>query len=543
MGRQAEFRYPTGRTLVAHQRPTDRSTGTINGVESGTVPGLYLFDGLLFSEYEIREGTLAVGQIPAVPIQSSLPGQVAWPVKDKAENGTGLPASAWGVRKPLSVLSRLRLQTEFAQLNPYGVTAEEVGVDDNRLDWFIGFLVPIDFQPRTIRLLMINSGKLALRVQTYISGSSFQTIAEIQPKLDPCVVEVPVLPNAVDGNGYAWVRINAPGTIVDLTDAQFDLDTAWLLSDMAGGAGETPVFPAESDVRLGVIYGYPSSPLTGTYDPMGGSVPSPNDVRFGVATGNEVGNLQLPVETQVLIGVGYGSLGTEFTGMLEVGAGGDLGNPVSSNGQIPGPLKIGDTYTVDEGDAFVWTIPELAGYSTDAGIWFEGGCKESTDVAWSTKGTISGSGTWTVTVEMFNADTSPIPAGDHSWSLYIAQIEVKTCNFSFATSGNNYTINPDEQPEYLTCDPADPDRWFTNELGVTGTTGNHEISLEWNMQSRRWRLDTTNLPTASDKLVVEFEGELETPNSYSDGEININTLVGQYRKTTIVNGEVEWVAA
>jgi hypothetical protein len=71
-------------------------------------------------------------------------------------------------------------------------------------------------------------------------------------------------------------------------------------------------------INTAPVYGDDINVLQGTLTPGGsGVVPSPNDVRSGVAVGATVGNLTLPGVDQVLLGVQFGTNGTQYTGTLE----------------------------------------------------------------------------------------------------------------------------------------------------------------------------------------------------------------------------------
>lgn len=71
-------------------------------------------------------------------------------------------------------------------------------------------------------------------------------------------------------------------------------------------------------INTAPVYGDDINVLQGTLTPGGsGVVPSPNDVRSGVAVGATVGNMTLPSVAQVLLGVQFGTNGTQYTGTLE----------------------------------------------------------------------------------------------------------------------------------------------------------------------------------------------------------------------------------
>lgn len=77
-------------------------------------------------------------------------------------------------------------------------------------------------------------------------------------------------------------------------------------------------YPATGNVvNTAPAYGDAINVLVGTLSTGGGVVPSANDVRAGVAVGATSGNLTLPGVDQVLLGVQFGTNGTQFTGTLE----------------------------------------------------------------------------------------------------------------------------------------------------------------------------------------------------------------------------------
>jgi hypothetical protein len=76
-------------------------------------------------------------------------------------------------------------------------------------------------------------------------------------------------------------------------------------------------YPAVGNViNTAPVYGDAINVLQGTLSTGGGVVPSADDVRSGIAVGAGVGNMTLPVEADVLLGVQFGTNGTEFTGTL-----------------------------------------------------------------------------------------------------------------------------------------------------------------------------------------------------------------------------------
>ena len=91
-----------------------------------------------------------------------------------------------------------------------------------------------------------------------------------------------------------------------------------------GNAVGNLVVPQESDVRDGTLYGS-NSTRTGTLDPgAGGQIPSPSDVRFGVATGVSAGQLVVPTPSNVRSGTIYDSPAQQKTGTVVVPSIGDV---------------------------------------------------------------------------------------------------------------------------------------------------------------------------------------------------------------------------
>lgn len=76
-------------------------------------------------------------------------------------------------------------------------------------------------------------------------------------------------------------------------------------------------YPSVSDVlNTSPVYGDAINILQGTLSTGGGTVPSPDNVRLGIAVGATTGNMTLPAVADVLQGVQFGTNGTEFTGTL-----------------------------------------------------------------------------------------------------------------------------------------------------------------------------------------------------------------------------------
>lgn len=93
-----------------------------------------------------------------------------------------------------------------------------------------------------------------------------------------------------------------------------------LLAILSGGTAVISMNRGDVGILTGIVAGgtnYLSLPTLGaTCD-----YPSENDVRLGVTFDTFTGNLELPVETDVLTGVQYGTNGTEFTGEAVAGGG------------------------------------------------------------------------------------------------------------------------------------------------------------------------------------------------------------------------------
>jgi len=107
------------------------------------------------------------------------------------------------------------------------------------------------------------------------------------------------------------------GTVLDSVSARFN-ELA-----MPAGAGAGAVFPHDTDVRAGEVYGPTGTDFTGNL-----TLPDVNDVRNGTdygANGVEFdGDLVLPAEADVKLGVGYGADGTELEGTLAGGGGSNI---------------------------------------------------------------------------------------------------------------------------------------------------------------------------------------------------------------------------
>lgn len=79
------------------------------------------------------------------------------------------------------------------------------------------------------------------------------------------------------------------------------------------------IYPDTADViDTAPTYGDAINTLGGTLQCQTGTIPSPNDVRFGVAVGATTGNMTLPSQVNVLAGVTFGTNGTQYTGTLQL---------------------------------------------------------------------------------------------------------------------------------------------------------------------------------------------------------------------------------
>ena len=187
---------------------------------------------------------------------------------------------------------------------------------------------------------------------------------------------------------------------------------------------------------FGNVYQYAPEPGGGGGDCR---VLEPEDVRFGVSYGDEdalVGVLELPTEPQVLMGVGYGSYGTEFTGSLQdaPGGSGSVYPPVLISGGLRSPLVVGDDYTADVGRAFIWTVTTWSGFDPGlATATFQGrdvncGCDQPYE--WDVEGEISdnGDGSFDVKFELPSEVTEMIAAGTYKWWFSLDDVTLVSSN-------------------------------------------------------------------------------------------------------------------
>jgi hypothetical protein len=94
-----------------------------------------------------------------------------------------------------------------------------------------------------------------------------------------------------------------------------------LLATLSGGTAIISMNRGDIGMLTGVVSGRLNTISLPT---LGGSCtyPSENNVRDGVVFGTiYTGNLELPLETDVLTGIQYGASGTEFTGEAVAGGG------------------------------------------------------------------------------------------------------------------------------------------------------------------------------------------------------------------------------
>lgn len=96
------------------------------------------------------------------------------------------------------------------------------------------------------------------------------------------------------------------------------------LTDIVTSFGQSPVLDFDRG-NIGVITEIVSRDNEFT-TPVISAVcdyPVVDDVRLGVVYGSGTGTIELPAETDVLVGVQYGADGTEFTGEATGGGGGE----------------------------------------------------------------------------------------------------------------------------------------------------------------------------------------------------------------------------
>jgi hypothetical protein len=91
--------------------------------------------------------------------------------------------------------------------------------------------------------------------------------------------------------------------------------------------------------------------------------------------------------------------------------------PVTSAGQITGPLYIGDDYLNANGRAFSWTISPRSGVTVGTATCLFGGSYLSS--SWLVTGTVidNGNNTWTLRFELPRTVTESLVAGFYAWSV------------------------------------------------------------------------------------------------------------------------------
>ncbi len=98
-------------------------------------------------------------------------------------------------------------------------------------------------------------------------------------------------------------------------------DAINVLQGTASGGGACGGYPPVADVVDGVVFG-DSSQYTGTLDiDVAANSPDVSKVRLGVTYGSTnqfTGTSVMPVISTVLDGIGFGALGSEYVGTLEV---------------------------------------------------------------------------------------------------------------------------------------------------------------------------------------------------------------------------------
>ena len=235
---------------------------------------------------------------------------------------------------------------------------------------------------------------------------------------------------------YAGARYPAES---DVREWEAYGDTNTQLVGVLDVSDENPIYPGQSDVRLGVTYGTQTDPdkytgnvrvppasevrlgydfdsldqVTGTLDTTA-DFPTEGDVREGVTfdEGDRTGNLVIPIESTVQEGVLYGALGIEFTGTYTIDT-----NVVSAEMYI----IRGDSYV--GGDAFKWTSDEWPDL-TGASIIWELVYEEEKSMLSKSAAYADGE----VTLELLASDTSHLASRVYRYGLRatLADGQVKT---------------------------------------------------------------------------------------------------------------------
>jgi hypothetical protein len=185
-------------------------------------------------------------------------------------------------------------------------------------------------------------------------------------------------------------------------------------------ASSTPVVQlySVSSRVTGASYG---SPVTGT---AVSGVSTRYVFALGtVAAGDYFGKITSPAGGFVLrvtdSGWDEAETWTELELMTSVNAGGvvTVSSPVNINGEISGPIVIGDDYKSANGRAFSWTADAPTGF-----VLATSTCKlgfEIDGVSVVKTGTITdaGSGDWTFTFDLLKTDTASVSPGWADWSV------------------------------------------------------------------------------------------------------------------------------
>ena len=221
--------------------------------------------------------------------------------------------------------------------------------------------------------------------------------------------------DAIDGDALAASALteiaNAVGTLQVLTRldsmiesdgaGQFQFDTIALQMAPAGGGGGGTDWTANERIAIRAILGVPTSGTTPT-DPTTGILDEIRDKTALITSGS--------VQTSI---------------------------PVTAQGQITGPLMIGDDYLTANGRSFDWIIPLPSGFvaatsTCKFGMIFE---DESGVSQFNLSGTVTdvGGGNVRLRFELPRATTGTLKAGFHRWSTEIvsaAGVEVTAVAYS-----------------------------------------------------------------------------------------------------------------
>jgi hypothetical protein len=221
--------------------------------------------------------------------------------------------------------------------------------------------------------------------------------------------------DAIDGDALAASALteitNAVGTLQVLTRldsmiesdgaGQFRFDTIALEMAPAGGGGGGTDWTANERTAIRAILGVPTSGTTPT-DPTTGILDEIRDKTALITSGN--------VQTSI---------------------------PVTAQGQINGPLYIGDDYLTANGRSFDWIIPLPSGFVAGTstckfGMIFE---DESGVSQFNLSGTVAdvGGGNVRLRFELPRATTGTLKAGFHRWSTEIVSatgVEVTAVAYS-----------------------------------------------------------------------------------------------------------------